>query len=361
MARTRGMSELHAGADDRSRSPRQMAVRTARPRSASCRRRWPCRRRSLAAMIALGFASILPKAPGLQAQETAGEDPQQSVAKTTDGVDLAIWYYPSAAEETLATVMLLHDLGGSHESLEPLARGLQAAGCSVVAPDLRGHGKSLSQTLPTTGRTEELSASRLRKPDLDAVAASRGGRIREQALLRGDLETTLRWIRQTARSDKRLDPERLCVVGSGLGGTLASLWTAADAAWPPVATGPQGGLVRGLALISPAYTVKGATLGPALQSPALSRTTPLVILAGESDRDAARIFDQFKRFRPDGWFELETDGKSTQAGKVTDPKKDASVFLFRYATKDSADALATAGAAAFTPLLIDFFREQLSR
>jgi pimeloyl-ACP methyl ester carboxylesterase len=350
MARIREMSQLHTGRDGRM-SPCHGDVDAVSNGMRSSRRG-----RVLTAILAVSMAGI----SEVLAQEAADDDPQPSTVRTTDGVQLTIWYYPAATEEPVATVLLLHDLEGSHQSLEALARSLQTAGCSVVAPDLRGHGQSLSQTLPN-GRTEELSAPRLRKPDLEAIAASRGGRIREQAVFRGDIETTLLWIRRTARSDTRLDPERLCVVGSGLGGTLASLWTAADAAWPPVATGPQGGLVRGLALISPAYTVKGATLGPALQNPVLSRTTPLVILAGESDRDAARIFDQFKRFRPDGWFELGLDGKSSQAGKVADPKKDASVFLFRYATKDSGDALATAGTATFAPLLVDFFREQLSR
>lgn len=293
-----------------------------------------------------------------QAPEATG--PLQDSARTSDGVDLAIWYYPSATDEALATVILVHDLAGSHATLEPLAIGLQAAGLSVVAPDLRGHGDSTTREWPG-GRTDTLKADRLLKADLEAVAVSQGGRVREQARLRGDFETVYGWIRRTARSDKRLDATRLCVVGSGLGGTLASLWTAADAAWPPLASGPQGGNVRALCLISPVFSLKGATIGPALQTPAISRELPLVILAGKEDRDASRVFGQLKRGRPDSWFEQKLDGSPEKAEGVKDPATDASLFLLSYPTSEKADALATAGANIFVPLLVDFFTRKIAR
>lgn len=293
-----------------------------------------------------------------QTPEDAG--PEQDLVSTSDGVGLALWYYPSASEEAVATVILVHDLEGSHETLEPLALGLQAAGFSVVSPDLRGHGKSTTREWPT-GRTDTLEANRLLKADLEAVAVSQGGRVREQARLRGDLESVYGWIRRTARSDQRLDPSRLCLVGSGLGGTLASLWSAADAAWPPLASGPQGGNVRAVCLISPVFALKGATIGPALQTPVVSRELPLLILAGERDRDASRVFGQLKRARPDAWFEQKLDGSSDKASGVENPTTDASLFLLSYRTGDRADALATAGVQTFVPVLADFFTTQLTR
>ena len=194
-----------------------------------------------------------------QAPEATG--PLQESARTSDGVDLAIWYYPSATDEALATVILVHDLAGSHATLEPLAIGLQAAGLSVVAPDLRGHGDSTKREWPG-GRTDTLKADRLLKADLEAVAVSQGGRVREQARLRGDLETVYAWIRRTAKSDKLLDATRLCMVGSGLGGTLASLWTAADAAWPPLASGPPGRQRAGLVPDQPCVFPQGGNDRP---------------------------------------------------------------------------------------------------
>ena len=61
---------------------------------------------------------------------------------TTDGVEIAAWHYPAPeSAPPVATVILIHDLGGSHRTVEPLAKSLQAAGCTVVVPDLRGHGE----------------------------------------------------------------------------------------------------------------------------------------------------------------------------------------------------------------------------
>ncbi|MBM4023536.1 MAG: hypothetical protein FJ284_15105, partial [Planctomycetes bacterium] len=70
-------------------------------------------------------------------------EPEVITATTSDGVPVSAWYYEAPGDgAAVATVLALHDLGGSHKSLEPLALSLQAAGCSVVVPDLRGHGKS---------------------------------------------------------------------------------------------------------------------------------------------------------------------------------------------------------------------------
>lgn len=321
-------------------------------------RRTACRRDVLlTAAVVLG---LIHGSPWCMAQPAETEGPQQESARTSDGVDLAIWYYPSATEESLATVVLIHDLEGSHATLEPLALGFQAAGMSVVAPDLRGHGGSTERTWPN-GQTDDLEAKRLRKPDFDAIVASQGGRVREQAQLRGDLETVYAWIRKTARSDSRLSPDRLCLVGSGLGGTLATLWAALDAAWPPLASGPQGGNVRAICLISPVFASKGASIGPALNTPIIARDLPLLILAGERDRDASRVFGQLKRGRADSWFEQKADGSSDKAKEVENPATDATLFLLSYATQESADDLARAGSQTFVPVLTDFFGKQLNR
>ena len=119
--------------------------------------------------------------------------------------------------------------------------------------------------------------------------------------------------------------------------------------------------MRALCLISPVFSLKGATIGPALQTPTILRELPLVILAGERDRDASRMFGQLKRGRPDSWFEQKLDGSPEQADGVENPTTDASLFLLNYRTSEKADALATAGANTFVPLLADFFTKQLAR
>jgi len=325
------------------------------------RQRWRILR-TVAAVLTLCFAGSTTGrlAATAVAQPAAEAGGQMESVRTSDGVNLALWYYPAATEQALGTVVLVHDLESSHAALEPLALGLQAAGMSVVAPDLRGHGESTNREWPN-GRTDELEAERLRKGDLDAITVTQGGRVREQATLRGDLETVYGWIRRTARADQRLAADQLCIVGSGLGGTLASLWTAKDAAWPPLASGPQGRNVQAICLISPVFALKGATIGPALQTQTLSRDLPLVILAGERDRDATRIFNQLKGKRSDAWFEQKADGSTDKASAVENPTTDASLFLLTYGTTETGDALATAGSQTFIPLLVDFFSKQLAK
>ncbi len=304
--------------------------------------------------VALGLLQIQP----CHGQSAPAGGSQRESARTSDGVDLAIWYYPAAGKESLATVMLIHDTGGSHRSVEPLALDLQAIGISVVAPDLRGHGDSTTRTWPN-GKTDTLEAEKLRKPDFDLIVASQGGRVREQARLRGDLETVFRWIQKQSETDKKLAPSRLCLVGSGTSGIFVTAWAAADAAWPQTTSGPQGGNVRAICLISPAYANKGANIGPALQTQSVSRELPIIILAAENDRDAARVFEQLKRTRSDEWFEKKPDDSSNKASEVNDPATDASLFLLAYRTRDSADALVTAGSKTFAPLLADFLSKQL--
>jgi predicted alpha/beta-fold hydrolase len=63
--------------------------------------------------------------------------PEELVLDTTDGLALHVWHYPAKVAEDAkptATVILLHDIEGSHRSVETLAQALQAAGCDVVAP-----------------------------------------------------------------------------------------------------------------------------------------------------------------------------------------------------------------------------------
>lgn len=258
--------------------------------------------------------------------------------ETSDGVRLAAWYYAAPKQlKPLATVILLHDLAGSHEEVEPLALALQRAGCAVVAPDLRGHGASCTRLLPS-GREDSIDSKSLRKSDIEAMVASAGGRIRDQASMRGDIEAVRHFLKQRA-SDSGPSLERLCVVGVGAGATLAALWTMADAAWPPTTTGPQGGQVRAVVCISPVWAVKGVTILPALTSDPLKRDVPLLVLGGRDDRDAVRLFDQLKRSRPQAWFEQRAGQAPAMAPKLS-RASDADVLLMQLDSRLSGEKLA---------------------
>jgi pimeloyl-ACP methyl ester carboxylesterase len=272
---------------------------------------------------------------------------------TTDGVGLAAWYYPVPGDVTpKATVIVIHELGGSHETVEPLSRGLQAAGFAVVAPDLRGHGASITSVLPG-GRSVDLEATSMRKPDLLAIAASSGGRIRQQALARGDIETVHRWIEEQSDAGV-LAVDRLCIVGCGEGGTLGALWTVADASWPPTTSGPQGGHVQAIVLISPAWMAKGGvSILPALKTDVFRRTLPILLLSGNRDRDAKKLADQFKGMRPKAWM-VQGPGQQREQAAGVETASDASIFCMHADSPLSGDKLAS-DAAAKVPAIVSSF------
>ena len=262
----------------------------------------------------------------LQAAEPANADsasklppPVRLELQTSDRLKLATWYYPIREQDTpLATVLLLHDLGGSHESVEPLSLKLQASDCAVLTPDLRGHGESIDPKL------ERASGSRppselLKSQDFQAMIAMGGGLVRDQASVHGDIESVRRWIKEQPATKGGVNLSQLYIVGSGLGAALAANWTAADTAWPPITGGPQGGDVNGLVFIDPMSVAKGFSILPALSQEPVKTKLPLMVIAGPDRRDADKIFAQVKRWRPDDWFDSRLGRRS--------PAKDSEATL----------------------------------
>ncbi len=296
------------------------------------------------------------------AAEPVRPAPEELDLQTTDGLRLKAWYYGVPKDSApAATVILVHDLEGSHTSVEPLALALQELGFAVVAPDLRGHGASTTRAV--AGQRESLDAKKLKRNELEFIPQSAGGSVREQSNVRGDIEAVRNWIKRKS-DDGELDIDRLCVVGSGAGAILAAMWTAADWSWQPIATGPQGRQVRAVVLVSPVWATKGITISTAVANDALKQDIPLMLLGGGNDRDAERLFEQLRRHRPNGWF-AERAGRPFETAPTPDRKgkikpADASVFYIELDSTLSADKLATDAAATvagriktFLSLVID--------
>ncbi len=238
---------------------------------------------------------------------------ETAALETSDGVSLSLSFYPPAGD-SVATVLLVHDVGGSHASVRELATGLQRAGCAVAVPDLRGSGGS-------TGGGQRSGGSSLKRNDLLMIAGTGGGSVRSQARIRGDLETVRNWLK-AKEQEGEIALERFCVIGSGLGGTLAALWAAADWGWQPITRGPQGQDVDGLILISPVWADKGISINKALGARALVNRRPVkpllehlpvMIIAGEDDSQAERLFKTFQQARPTSWYQQLADGTKSQA------------------------------------------------
>ena len=298
------------------------------------------------------------------AATASGQAVEELQLETSDGIRIAAWYYPVPEDaKAVATVILVHDLEGSHKTVDNLARNLQRAGCAVVAPDLRCHGGSGSRPAALTGSggTGDSADPRLlKKIDLESMAAATGGRLRDQSALRGEIEAVRNWIKQKSDAGT-LDIDRLCVVGCGLGATLASMWTAADWNWPPTTTGPQGQQVRALALISPVWATKGVSMSVPLASEALQHRIPILVLAGRNDRDATRLFEQLKRFRPTAWFQQRAAGQAAEKAKDLEDPADGTAFFIQTDTSLTADKLANDPALNVADQIKTFFALALAR
>lgn len=330
----------------------------------------------LAGGPAFGQGSAPPATAGTNPPAAAGDRPRASGEQlkltTSDGYALAAWHYPATRAEADGersppppVAILLHDSTpeerNSHLSLEPLATALQSRGITVVVPDLRGHGA----TTGPEGRGN-LDAKTIKKTDFDWMVTTSGGRVRDQAANRGDVETVWNWIKEQAASGK-LDAGRLVVVGSGVGAAVAAQWVVADAAWPDLASGPQGRTIRGLVFVSPAWTTRGFSISPALAVEPVRRTLPILVIGGVKDTDATKIYDQLKRQRPDAWKEKRPGQREAkQAPKLEEDKKKKgvdtppSLYLWVLDTQLTGDRLAAwlpkdGGAADFPADLIDRF------
>ena len=82
-----------------------------------------------------------------------GRDAKRWSVKTTDGITLRGWYYPTPERRHL--VVLVHGMKASLDEVAGLGRDLHAKGYDVLLFDLRGHGESDPARL-TMGRRERL-------------------------------------------------------------------------------------------------------------------------------------------------------------------------------------------------------------
>ena len=149
--------------------------------------------------------------------------------QTKDGVDLSVTYYASrfATDPLLGKqvtpVVLLHDEKATQGMFSSLVarlheagRGPKAPSFAVVTVDLRGHGASTRQTAPN-GQTRELDAAKLNRNDIVAMSAL-------------DMEAVRRLL-VGKNDDGELNLNKLCLVGVGMGATVAVNWAAQD--WMP--------------------------------------------------------------------------------------------------------------------------------
>jgi pimeloyl-ACP methyl ester carboxylesterase len=221
---------------------------------------------------------------------------------TKDGVQLQLTYFPSAKRagtpeaKQVAPVVLLHDHKETRAIFNPLAQRLQTIGegkpkepsFAAITVDLRGHGESTKQIF-ADGSQVDLDAARLNKQALMAMAAY-------------DMEAVRSFL--VGKNDAgELNLNKLCIVGAGMGASVAANWAAQDWAAPPLAIGKQGQDVKALVLISPRWSYNGLSFQAPLRFRELQRNVAWMLVYGAEDpkvkADVERIRKQLARSHPE--------------------------------------------------------------
>jgi pimeloyl-ACP methyl ester carboxylesterase len=245
---------------------------------------------------------VLVTALGLQCARFASAQGGEAVSLTTrDGVQLKISYFPGQARKgspqakQTTPVIFLHDYKGSRAVFAPLVQKLQAVGkgqgegdrpgFAAVTVDLRAHGESTKLANNAQG---ELNAAKVNKEDLIAMATNDMDAVRSFLVDKND--------------DGELNLNKLCLVGSGMGASVAANWALTDWSYPPLAVGKQGQDVKAIALISPRWAYEGLLMQGPMQFRALKARVAWMLVYGDKDpkfkADATRLKNQLERFHP---------------------------------------------------------------
>jgi pimeloyl-ACP methyl ester carboxylesterase len=249
--------------------------------------------------FALFLALSFHAAGSATAQPSEGPPPEIVTLTTKDGVQLKGTYFPSTEgrgseqAKQVAPVVLLHDYKSTRAALTQLALKLQAPvdadhpSFAAFVVDLRAHGESTKQLGPGGAQA-----------DLDAAKLSKEGFIAMAAL---DMEAVRKFL--VDKNDAgELNLNKLCLVGSGMGASVAANWAVQDWSAPPLAVGKQGQDVKALVLISPRWSFNGLLMQAPMKFAPLKMNAAWMLVCGSQDpkvkADLVRIEKQLERLHP---------------------------------------------------------------
>lgn len=238
--------------------------------------------RSLKAACArLTAAALLTAIVAAAADAQAPKEPPKPVGvsvTTADGVEIAAVYYASKKGKEAIPVLLLHEYGGSGADFKGLAEFLQGHpkfDFAVLVPDLRGHGGST-----TTKSGRELEYKKMPNKAFHGIY-TKGG----------DIDACKGFLMKENNQEK-LNIDKLCLVGAGLGATLAMNWAVEDWRWPPIGGVKQGQDVKGIIMLSPPFNERSVNVNTALRFLAGQKELAIYIAVGDSGKapdDAKKI------------------------------------------------------------------------
>jgi pimeloyl-ACP methyl ester carboxylesterase len=252
------------------------------------------RRAVLLALVVVVAAALAP--PSLKAAP-----PEVATVVTRDGVQLRLTYFPSTQRKgtpeakQVTPVLMLHDQKESRAVFNALAQRLSAMGggkekgpaFAVLTADLRGHGESTRQGLPT-GASVTIDVSKLNKPVLGGMATFDMEALRSFLIEKNDAG--------------ELNLNKLSIIGAGMGASVGVNWALQDWASPPLAIGKQGQDVKALVLISPKWSFNGLSFQAPMKFGPLKQNVAWLLMYGSQDRklekDIERIEKQLVKFHP---------------------------------------------------------------
>jgi alpha-beta hydrolase superfamily lysophospholipase len=255
------------------------------------------------------------KKPATKSEKTVA-DPENLELQTSDGLLLAVTYYPGANRDAIEQgkgkrvipIVLLHGAKQSRNDLKDLAFGLQAAGYAVIVPDLRGHGESTR--LKDASRDNTLDATKMPPVQFGLMVTQDMKAIKD-----------FLWEKNNAGE---LNIDKLCIVGSEMGASVALGFAAFDATGygsGSVYYGSRklGRFVKALVLISPKWQVPGLPLNRATKDPAVQADISMLLLVGKKDAkartEAKRIYGMFERWHPEPTGDNKTDKQTLFLGE----------------------------------------------
>lgn len=208
---------------------------------------------------------------------------------TSDGVRLNATWLPGTHEKETVPVIMLHGFGGGgkeqdRSSLLPMARYLQEKfGFSVLVPDLRGHGQSMS----LEGSPEQFDIEKWRKPQIAAMVE--------------DIEACKKFL-IGKNNEGQLNIDLLTIVAESELAMHAAIWTLRDWSYGPIAGRKQGRDVKALVLIDPVRSFRGLnandTFRAGMFTGDVGAAFPILIAAQRSSsRDAKTILGLWERGR----------------------------------------------------------------
>ena len=92
-----------------------------------------------------------------------------------------------------------------------------------------------------------------------------------------------------------LNLNKLCLVGSGMGASVAANWALQDWTAPPLAVGKQGQDVKAIVLISPRWSFNGLSMQDPMKFTPLKKNVAWLILGGSQDAKAKPDFDRIQK------------------------------------------------------------------